>query len=77
MKRAIIDLTIDQSEKLKQEKIKEIGRLSRLVEEKQVQEKEFEDLKITVAQLASLATRQERKFEISTYMHGFQIFSEM
>ena len=61
-----------------QEKINEISRLSRLVEEKQVQEKEFDDLKITVAQLASLATRQERKLEeISTYMHGFQIFSEV
>ena len=76
--KAILDLTIDQSERLKQEKIKETGKLSKLVEENQVQQREFEQLKMTVSQLASLATRQERKLEeISTYMHGLQIFSEV
>jgi len=76
--KAILDLTIDQSERLRQEKIKETSKLSKIVEENQVQQREFEQLKITVAQLASLATRQERKLEeISTYMHGFQIFSEV
>jgi len=56
----------------------ELGRLSREVEEKQVNYQEVGRLKVTVARLASLATRQERKLEeISAFIHGFQIFSQV
>jgi len=73
--KVIPDLTIDDSQRLKAENIKQKDELS---EKNQVPDKEFEQLKLTVAQLSSLASRQERKLEeISTFMKGTQIFSEV
>ena len=47
------------------------------VEEK-VKNKEIDSLKDTVAKLANLASRQEKKLEeISVYIHGLQIFSNV
>ncbi len=54
----------------------ELERLSRQVKERQGRGQELSTLKVTVARLANIATRQERKLEeVSAFVHGFQAFS--